>query len=93
MTKFMAEQLVEEYRTRFGISAMIVRPSVIGPTNEEPYPGYIDVINGMSGFVLHVVRGTLSSLSFNPNAIVDIVPMDMVCSNIFVAAWFDTLKP
>lgn len=93
MSKFMAEQLVEDYRNRFGLPLMIVRPSVIGPSYEEPYPGWGDAVTAMNGFVLGVIRGSLSSLPFKPDAILDMIPLDIVANTIIVAAWFDTIKP
>lgn len=93
MTKFMAEQLVEKYRTDFGLPAVIVRPSIIGPTIEQPFPGWLDSLIGINGFILEASRGSLSSLPYKPMATIDIVPLDLVCNHIIVAAWFDAAKP
>lgn len=93
MTKFMAEQLVEEYRERFGLSALIVRPSIVTPSLQEPFPGWLDSYAGLNGSLMAIALGTVACVPFNPNAIVDMIPLDIVCNYIIVAAWFDTAKP
>lgn len=93
MTKYMTEQLVQDYRTRHGLPALIVRPSIISPTLVEPFPGWADSFNGMNGFVIEVGRGSLSSVNCDPKAIIDVVPLDIVTNTILVAAWFDSIQP
>lgn len=93
MTKFMAEQLVEDYRIQFGLPAVIVRPAIIGPSYEEPYPGWSDSYAGANTFMVGTIRGTLATMEFKSSAIIDVVPLDIVCNHIIVAAWFDTIKP
>lgn len=89
----MAEQLVEDYRNRFGISALIVRPSIIGVASQEPFPGWADSYGGMNGMTVELGRGTVSSFPVKPSAIIDVMPLDMVCNQLIVAAWFDTAQP
>lgn len=89
----MAEQLVEDYRTRFGLPLMIVRPSIIGPSLLEPFPGWVDNLNGINGSIIEIGRGALASMLVESKAIMDIIPLDLVCNVILVAVWFDSENP
>lgn len=72
---------------------MIVRPSIIGPSYQEPFRGWADSVGGMNGAVIEISRGSLSSVLLNGSAIMDLVPLDIVCNHIIVAAWFDEQSP
>lgn len=89
----MAEQLVQDYRKRFDLPVMIVRPSIIGPAYAEPFAGWVDSLNGMICFVIEIGRGSLGSILLEKNAILDIVPLDIVSNFIIVAAWYGAVKP
>lgn len=89
----MAEQLVEDYRKRFELPVVIVRPSIIGSALDEPYPGWVDSLNGVIGASIELGRGTLGSILANKKAVMDVVPLDLVFNMILVSAWFDALKP
>jgi alcohol-forming fatty acyl-CoA reductase len=45
-TKSMAEALVVEAREKYKLPVMIFRPSIVIGTWREPFPGYVDNING-----------------------------------------------
>lgn len=89
----MAEQLIDDYRNQFGLSAVIVRPSIITPAHEEPFPGWFDSLMAANGFLVEVARGSVSSMQFHPNVLIDIIPVDIVCNHLIVAAWFDAFQP
>lgn len=89
----MTEQLVEDYRTRFELPVVIVRPSIIGSSLEEPYPGWVDTLNGVIGACIELGRGTLGSVLANKNATMDVIPLDIAFNMILVSAWFDALQP
>lgn len=93
MTKNFAEQLVQDYRIRFGLPICIFRPSIVSTAVAEPYPGWADTINGVIGATIEFGRGTVASVLINPNAIVEIVPLDFSSNAILVSAWFDTINP
>lgn len=46
-TKNLAEQIVMTKGK--GLPIVVVRPSIIGAANQEPFPGWIDNINGVTG--------------------------------------------
>jgi alcohol-forming fatty acyl-CoA reductase len=47
LTKQMAEQIVVEYHDRLPLC--IVRPSIVTASINEPYPGWIDNVYGITG--------------------------------------------
>ena len=53
-TKALAEQMISESTYTFPIS--IVRPSIVTPTCKEPFPGWIDNLNGPTGTQNQIAR-------------------------------------
>lgn len=47
LTKSMAEQIVADYSQTLPLC--IVRPSIVGAAIEEPYPGWVDNVYGVTG--------------------------------------------
>lgn len=47
LTKSMAEQIVSDYSQKLPIC--IVRPSIVTSSIQEPFPGWIDNISGITG--------------------------------------------
>ncbi|OQR67487.1 fatty acyl-CoA reductase 1-like [Tropilaelaps mercedesae] len=82
-TKRLAEELVVES----GLPAAIVRPSVVVATCKEPFPGWIDNINGPTGFFLALGTGSLTTIYGNWDIKVDLVPADFVVNCIIVTAF------
>lgn len=85
LTKSMAEQLVAEYNCRFPIC--IVRPSIVTGSISEPCPGWIDNINGITGIMMEIGRGTISSIMCDQSGVMDLIPVDIVSNTIITAAW------
>ena len=62
-TKALAEQVLEIECGKVPLT--IVRPSIVAASANEPYPGWIDHINGPTGgFVINVAQYTLYSFSY-----------------------------
>jgi fatty acyl-CoA reductase len=69
-TKRMAEHLLNDNNTKkFPIS--IVRPSIIGASIDEPFPGWIDSVAFSGGIYLSAGLGILRELPGDPNNIGD----------------------
>lgn len=83
----MAEQIVEEYNARFPVC--IVRPSIVTGSISEPYPGWVDNIYGITGIMMEIGRGTISSIMCDQKCIMDLIPVDIVCNTIINAAWWN----
>lgn len=85
LTKSIAEQIVYEYSHKLPIS--IIRPSIVTCAIEEPYPGWVDNIQGITGIMTEVGRGTITSILADRNLICDIIPVDIVVNTMIGVAW------
>ncbi|EDV90840.1 putative fatty acyl-CoA reductase CG5065 [Drosophila grimshawi] len=75
-TKSIAEQIVSSYKDIIPI--VIVRPSIVTAAYREPYPGWIDNIQAISGIMMEIGKGGISSILGDKNLICDIIPVDFV---------------
>ncbi|XP_065083365.1 putative fatty acyl-CoA reductase CG5065 [Ochlerotatus camptorhynchus] len=85
LTKSIAEQLVSEYSSQLPIC--IVRPSIVTGALKEPYPGWVDNVYGITGIMMEIGRGTISSIMCDQNCVMDVIPVDIVCNTLIAAAW------
>ncbi|ESL07842.1 hypothetical protein TRSC58_04465 [Trypanosoma rangeli SC58] len=79
-TKSMGEQLV--YARRGNCPVSIVRPSIVGCSYKEPFPGWVDALTAAGGLILTVGLGVVHDVSACADAISDIVPVDFVANTI-----------
>lgn len=87
----MTEQLAVDYHHKLPIS--IVRPSIVTCSMAEPKPGWVDNINGITGIIMEIGRGTISSIMCDNQLTLDVIPVDIVCNMIITAAWHNYYKP
>lgn len=87
LTKSIAEHLLVERRG--AIPLTIVRPSIITASREHPFPGWIDSTAGYAAFVLFVGTGRFRALVCDPDAKLDLVPVDDVAHRVAHACLFD----
>uniref|UniRef100_T1I694 Fatty acyl-CoA reductase n=1 Tax=Rhodnius prolixus TaxID=13249 RepID=T1I694_RHOPR len=85
VTKAMAESLVSQQADVLPIS--IVRPSIVTAAWQEPFPGWVDNVSGITGIMMEIGRGTIRSIICNDKYLVDIIPVDIVVDSLIVAAW------
>ena len=83
-TKSIAEQIVNDYKHKLPI--VIVRPSIVTAAVSEPYPGWIDNIQGITGIMMEIGKGTISSILGNKDIICDIIPVDFVVNALIMMA-------
>ncbi|CAH1738325.1 fatty acyl-CoA reductase wat-like isoform X2 [Aphis gossypii] len=88
-TKAIAENMILNNDNQLPIS--IFRPSIIGCTHFEPYPGWLDTINGPSGIVTGVMAGLLRTIYLDSNKITDIIPVDYTVNALISVMW-DTVN-
>lgn len=91
LTKSIAEQIAADYHHRLPIC--IVRPSIVTAALNEPFPGWVDNINGITGIMMEISRGTITSIMCNKNLVMDLIPVDIVCNTMIAAAWMNYYKP
>ncbi|KAL9890233.1 fatty acyl-CoA reductase 1 [Glossina fuscipes fuscipes] len=83
-TKSIAEQIVNDYKHFLPI--VIVRPSIVTAAHREPYPGWIDNIQGITGIMMEIGKGSISSILGDKNVICDIIPVDYVVTSLIMTA-------
>jgi fatty acyl-CoA reductase len=57
---------------------VIIRPSILAASFEEPMPGWTDTVNLLSGIYAIAGLGVLKDLPLNPMLIGDQIPVDFV---------------
>nr|AXY94562.1 fatty acyl-CoA reductase 2 [synthetic construct] len=90
-SKNLAEQIVASNCKDMPVA--IVRPSVIGPSMEEPCPGWIQNISAITGIMVLIGRGCATGIRGRRDGRVDVVPLDYVVDMIICTAWHVTLHP
>uniref|UniRef100_G3Q918 Fatty acyl-CoA reductase n=1 Tax=Gasterosteus aculeatus aculeatus TaxID=481459 RepID=G3Q918_GASAC len=85
-TKALAEYLVQQEQDRLNIA--IIRPSIVGASWQEPFPGWIDNFNGPSGVFIAAGKGILRTMRANNDAVADLIPVDVVINLTLAAGWY-----
>ncbi|KAF2092280.1 hypothetical protein K490DRAFT_61721 [Saccharata proteae CBS 121410] len=80
LSKSMMEHLVMERREN--VSVTLIRPSFVSASHNDPFPGWIDSRSALSGLMITVGVGLLHVLDGNPEAILDIIPVDILSEQI-----------
>jgi len=89
-TKQIAESLIAQECKE--LPCAIIRPSIVGATWREPFPGWVENFNGPTALFPATGTGVLRSMLGNHNAIADLIPVD-ICVNLMIAvAWFTAKK-
>ena len=83
-TKAMGEQLL--VGNRDGQALVIVRPSIIESSLEDPEPGWITGLKVMDPLVAAYGKGMLPDFPARPDLALDIVPVDVVVNTTLAAA-------
>ncbi|XP_049870166.1 putative fatty acyl-CoA reductase CG5065 isoform X3 [Pectinophora gossypiella] len=65
----------------------VVRPTIITATMKEPIKGWVQGWNGGNTVILFQGIGLIRSWNCNVDAIIDIIPADIVANLIVAAAW------
>ncbi|KAI4313499.1 hypothetical protein L6164_026475 [Bauhinia variegata] len=82
-TKAMGEMLVEH--TKENLPIVIVRPTIISSTYKEPFPGWIEGVRTLDSFAIAYGKRKLTCFPGDIEAIVDVIPADMVVNTIIMA--------
>jgi alcohol-forming fatty acyl-CoA reductase len=83
-TKAMAERAVVELHGDIPLS--IVRPSIIESALAEPFPGWLEGFRMAEPIILAFGRAALQDFSGLPDAVLDIVPADLVVNAVLAVA-------
>ncbi|NXA50924.1 FACR1 reductase, partial [Nothocercus julius] len=85
-TKALSEYLIQQEKGNLNIA--IIRPSIVGASWHEPFPGWIDSFNGTSGIFVAAGKGILRSVIANNEAVADMIPVDVVINLTLAAGWY-----
>nr|XP_044995431.1 fatty acyl-CoA reductase 2 isoform X2 [Jaculus jaculus] len=85
-TKALGEMVIQQEGGNLNIA--IIRPSIVGPSWQEPFPGWVDNLNGPSGMIIATGKGFLRSIRATPMAVADLIPVDMVVNLTLAAGWY-----
>ncbi|XP_057712053.1 fatty acyl-CoA reductase 1 isoform X2 [Corythoichthys intestinalis] len=91
-TKALGEYVVQQEQDKLNIC--IIRPSIVGASWQEPFPGWIDNFNGPSGVFIAAGKGLLRTMMANNDAVADLIPVDVVINLTLAAGWYTAVhKP
>ncbi|XP_059181554.1 fatty acyl-CoA reductase 1 isoform X1 [Centropristis striata] len=85
-TKALAEYVVQQEQDKLNIA--IIRPSIVGASWQQPFPGWIDNFNGPSGVFIAAGKGILRTMRANNDAVADLIPVDVVVNLTLAAGWY-----
>ncbi|XP_026182864.1 fatty acyl-CoA reductase 1 [Mastacembelus armatus] len=85
-TKALAECVVQQEQHKINIG--IIRPSIVGASWQEPFPGWIDNFNGPSGVFIAAGKGILRTMRASNDAVADLIPVDVVINLTLTAGWY-----
>ncbi|KAF3420504.1 hypothetical protein E2986_13768 [Frieseomelitta varia] len=88
-SKNLAEQIV--FNDCKSFPSAVVRPSIIGASLEQPCPGWLDNVQGITAVSLQIGKGNIKALPVKKDAKLDLVPVDYVVDTVLCAAWHVTL--
>tara|TARA_B110000285_G_C15131175_1_gene623689 strand:- start:2652 stop:2999 length:348 start_codon:yes stop_codon:yes gene_type:complete len=63
----------------------IVRPSMVGPSHREPYPGWIDSLAALSAPIYFGGLGVFNYFLGDGSHVMDMTAVDQVCNHILIA--------
>ncbi|CAB3379946.1 Hypothetical predicted protein [Cloeon dipterum] len=84
-SKGLAEAVVNDHRDT--VPAIIFRPSIVCSSMQEPFPGWLDNLNGPAGLLIACGKGLIHSVFCNLDLISDFSPVDVAIKAMIVAAW------
>ncbi|KFM65961.1 putative fatty acyl-CoA reductase, partial [Stegodyphus mimosarum] len=85
-TKALAENLLVDECGSLPVA--IVRPSIVSAAWKEPYPGWIDNLNGPAGIIVAGGKGVLRTMIIHGEVTADIIPVDVVVNLMIAVAWY-----
>ncbi|XP_050439987.1 putative fatty acyl-CoA reductase CG5065 [Adelges cooleyi] len=84
-SKRLAEALVGEYAKILPIA--IARPSIVTPSYKDPFPGWVDSLNGPVGVIVAAGKGVIRSMLCGENYEAEVVPVDIAINALVSIAW------
>ncbi|KAK7600945.1 hypothetical protein V9T40_008386 [Parthenolecanium corni] len=89
-SKRLTELLLKKYEDQ--LSIIVARPTIVLSSAREPFPGWIDNLNGAGGVAITTGKGILHSMPAHRNKKGDLVPVDIVCNSLIAIPWGEAKK-
>lgn len=58
------------------------------PAIKEPIPGWVDTLNGPVGVLAAAGKGVMRTMMVDREKHAELVPVDVACNAMIIAAWF-----
>ncbi|KAK2727218.1 hypothetical protein QYM36_007899 [Artemia franciscana] len=84
-TKGLGEHVIRDESLPFPVA--IIRPTIVTSSWKEPMPGWVDSINGPTGFVAGCAAGIFRTLYCHTHMITDLIPAEYPTNLMISAAW------
>uniref|UniRef100_A0A1B6DEA6 Fatty acyl-CoA reductase n=2 Tax=Clastoptera arizonana TaxID=38151 RepID=A0A1B6DEA6_9HEMI len=84
-SKSLAENVVWEHRNQLPV--IILRPSIVISSWKDPFPGWLDTINGPTAMLVGGGKGVLRTCLANKDVVADYMPVDVAIRAIITAVW------
>lgn len=84
-TKSLTEGLVAEFNGKLPI--VIARPSIVTGALKEPFPGWVEGVNGPTGLLIGAGRGVVRSMHCISTDYCDVVPVDTTINSLIAIGW------
>ncbi|XP_022944111.1 fatty acyl-CoA reductase 3-like [Cucurbita moschata] len=90
-TKAMGEMLVNDKIDNLPL--IIMRPTIVTSTYKEPFPGWIEGLRTIDGFIVGYAKGKVTHFPSGAGSILDLIPAHMVVNAIIMAISAHKLQP
>lgn len=87
-SKALAENYVNSKAPSLSFPVAIVRPTIIGAALEEPFPGFIDNFNALTGAISGFSHGVWRVTGFDGSRRFDCIPVDFCVNGIISTATY-----
>ncbi|XP_020283244.1 fatty acyl-CoA reductase 1-like isoform X1 [Pseudomyrmex gracilis] len=84
-TKRLAEQVINDFSE--SLPCIILRPSIVVPSVNDPVPGWSDNFNGPIGMLIGGGTGLLRVIYADSSITCDYIPVDLVIKAMIIVAW------
>lgn len=84
-TKAIAEQMLLDERDQLPVA--IFRPSIVTASVREPFPGWVDNMNGATGIISAMGCGFVKAMYGGKHKLSDLVPVDLTANVLIAVAW------
>lgn len=89
-TKSMSERLLRKHRE--DLPTFIIRPSIVGCSFREPYPGWVDNISAAGAMLFFIGLGVVKDGIGDYTKIGDVMPVDFVANATLIGTAYHANK-